>query len=76
MIAWTARGPEMKSIHAFAAEGSFAELNIAVLMTILSVSAGGSIEGTVQVPNVMLEGTVKGDIHATGRVVIDRKSVV
>jgi len=36
----------------------------------LSVSAGGSIEGTVQVPNVTLEGTVKGDIHATGRVVI------
>ena len=33
----------------------------------LSVSAGGSIEGTVQVPNVMLEGTVKGDIHASER---------
>ena len=31
---------------------------------------GGSIEGTVEVPNVMLEGTVKGDIHARGRVVL------
>jgi cytoskeletal protein CcmA (bactofilin family) len=36
----------------------------------LSVSAGGSIEGAVQVPNVMLEGTVTGDIHASGRVVL------
>jgi cytoskeletal protein CcmA (bactofilin family) len=34
----------------------------------LSVSESGSIEGAVQVPNVMLEGTVKGDIHASGRV--------
>src|SRR5256885_1564947 len=36
----------------------------------LSVSASGSIEGPVDVPNVMLEGTVKGDIHAGGRVVL------
>jgi cytoskeletal protein CcmA (bactofilin family) len=36
----------------------------------LSVSATGSIEGPVDVPNVVLEGTVKGDIHATERVVL------
>lgn len=36
----------------------------------LSVSESGSIEGAVQVPNVMLDGTVKGDIHARGRLVL------
>jgi cytoskeletal protein CcmA (bactofilin family) len=36
----------------------------------LSVSQGASIEGTVEVPNVTLDGTVKGDIHAPGRVVL------
>ena len=36
----------------------------------LSVSEGGSIEGNVDVPNVKLDGTVKGDIHAPGRVVL------
>jgi cytoskeletal protein CcmA (bactofilin family) len=36
----------------------------------LSVSQGGSIEGMVDVPNVRLEGTVKGDIHAPGRVIL------
>ena len=36
----------------------------------LSVSTTGSIEGPVEVPNVMLEGTVKGDIRARGRVVL------
>jgi len=36
----------------------------------LSVSQGGSIEGTVEVPNVTLDGTVKGDIRAPGRVVL------
>jgi len=36
----------------------------------LSVSATGSIEGPVEVPNVMLEGSVKGDIHARERVVL------
>lgn len=34
----------------------------------VTVSETGSIEGAVQVANVMLEGTVKGDIHASGRV--------
>jgi cytoskeletal protein CcmA (bactofilin family) len=36
----------------------------------LSVSVTGSIEGPVQVPNVLLNGTVKGDIHARERVVL------
>jgi len=36
----------------------------------LSISETGSIEGTVEVPNVLLKGTVKGDIHARGRVVL------
>ena len=36
----------------------------------LSVSEGGSIEGTVHVPNVRLDGTVKGDIRAPGRVIL------
>jgi cytoskeletal protein CcmA (bactofilin family) len=36
----------------------------------LSVSQGASIEGTVDVPNVTLHGTVKGDIHAPGRVIL------
>jgi cytoskeletal protein CcmA (bactofilin family) len=36
----------------------------------LSVSATGSIEGPVDVANVMLDGTVKGDIHARERVVL------
>jgi cytoskeletal protein CcmA (bactofilin family) len=36
----------------------------------LSVSEGASIEGMVEVPNVKLDGTVKGDIHAPGRVVL------
>ena len=34
----------------------------------LSISQGASIEGMVDVPNVRLDGTVKGDIHAPGRV--------
>ncbi len=36
----------------------------------LSVSELGCIEGSVDVPNVVLNGTVKGDIHATERVVL------
>jgi cytoskeletal protein CcmA (bactofilin family) len=36
----------------------------------LSVSATGSIEGPVQVPNVVLDGMVKGDIYARERVVL------
>jgi cytoskeletal protein CcmA (bactofilin family) len=36
----------------------------------LSVSETGSIEGPVRVPNVILNGTVRGDIHARERVVL------
>jgi cytoskeletal protein CcmA (bactofilin family) len=36
----------------------------------LSVSETGSIDGAVQVPNVVLDGTVRGDIHARERVVL------
>jgi cytoskeletal protein CcmA (bactofilin family) len=36
----------------------------------LSVSESGSIDGAVQVPNVVLNGTVRGDIHARERVVL------
>jgi cytoskeletal protein CcmA (bactofilin family) len=36
----------------------------------LSVSNSGAIEGTVEVANVTLDGTVKGDIVASGRVVL------
>lgn len=36
----------------------------------LSVSEGASIEGSVEVPNVTLNGSVKGDIYATERVVL------
>ena len=36
----------------------------------LSVSESGSIEGAVDVPNVELSGTVKGDIHARERIVL------
>jgi cytoskeletal protein CcmA (bactofilin family) len=42
----------------------------------LSVSESGSIEGDVQVPNVMLMGTVKGNIHARERVVLGATSRV
>jgi cytoskeletal protein CcmA (bactofilin family) len=36
----------------------------------LSVSETGSIEGSVDVPNVMLNGSVRGDILARDRVVL------
>lgn len=36
----------------------------------LWVSEQGCVEGAVDVPNVVLNGTVKGDVHASDRVVI------
>jgi cytoskeletal protein CcmA (bactofilin family) len=36
----------------------------------LSVSETGSIEGSVDVPNVILQGQVRGDIRASERVVL------
>ncbi|MGH8149812.1 MAG: bactofilin family protein [Steroidobacteraceae bacterium] len=38
--------------------------------SMLSVSKSGRIEGSVEVANVVLNGIVKGDIHATERVVL------
>jgi cytoskeletal protein CcmA (bactofilin family) len=37
----------------------------------LSVSETGSIQGAVEAPNVVLKGTVRGDIHARERVVLE-----
>jgi len=42
----------------------------------LSVSENGVIAGAVEVANVFLEGTVKGAIHARGRVVLGPKARV
>jgi cytoskeletal protein CcmA (bactofilin family) len=42
----------------------------------LSVSEHGVIEGAVEVANVILDGCVKGPIHARGRVVLGPKSRV
>jgi len=42
----------------------------------LHVSEHGAIEGSVEVPNVMLNGSVRGDIYATGRVVLGAQARV
>lgn len=42
----------------------------------LSVSEQGHVEGSVTVPNVVLNGTVNGDIHAATRVVLGPKAKV
>lgn len=42
----------------------------------LSVSEHGSIEGSVEVANVTLNGAVRGDIHATERVVLGPRARV
>ena len=44
--------------------------------TFLSVSQQGSIEGSVIAPNVILNGVVKGDIEASGRVELGAKARV
>ncbi len=44
--------------------------------SILSVSEHGGIEGSVSVPNVILNGIVKGDIDATLRVEMGEKGRV
>jgi cytoskeletal protein CcmA (bactofilin family) len=43
---------------------------------ILSVSEAGCIEGSVVVPNIILNGVVKGDIEASGRVELGPRSQV
>jgi cytoskeletal protein CcmA (bactofilin family) len=42
----------------------------------LSVSEHGCIEGGVEVPNVLLNGAVKGDIHARQRLVLGAQAKV
>lgn len=42
----------------------------------LSVSEHGAIEGSVEVPNVTLNGSVTGDIYATERVVLGPRARV
>lgn len=42
----------------------------------LSVGEHGRIEGSVEVPNVILNGFVRGDIHAGGRVVLGARARV
>ena len=42
----------------------------------LSVSDGGRVEGAVEVPNVLLNGCVRGDIRAGGRVVLGERARV
>ncbi|MGH8456510.1 MAG: bactofilin family protein, partial [Stenotrophobium sp.] len=34
----------------------------------LSISENGAIEGDVRVPNIVLNGQVIGDVHATGKI--------
>jgi cytoskeletal protein CcmA (bactofilin family) len=43
---------------------------------VLSVSEAGCITGSVIAPNVLLNGTVKGDIRAAGRVELGAKARV
>jgi cytoskeletal protein CcmA (bactofilin family) len=42
----------------------------------ISVSESGSIEGSVEVPNVTLNGSVRGDIYATERVILGPRARV
>lgn len=42
----------------------------------LTVSQRGCVEGAVRVPNVMLNGTVKGDVSAMHRIVLGPKARV
>lgn len=44
--------------------------------SMLSVSEQGSVEGTVTAPNILLNGTVQGDVHATARIELGPKSRV
>jgi len=42
----------------------------------LSISEKGCVEGTVEAPNVLLNGTVKGDVSASRRVELGSKAKV
>lgn len=42
----------------------------------LSVSETGSVEGDVRVPNIVLNGSVSGDVHASEKLVLAAKARV
>lgn len=42
----------------------------------LSISETGAVEGDIRVPNVILNGTVIGDVHATEKLVLNAKARV
>ena len=42
----------------------------------LSISETGTVEGDIRVPNVILNGTVIGDVHATEKLVLNAKARV
>ncbi|MGH8461468.1 MAG: bactofilin family protein [Stenotrophobium sp.] len=42
----------------------------------LSISENGTIEGDVRVPNIVLNGQVTGDVHATGKITLAPKARV
>lgn len=42
----------------------------------LSISETGAVEGNIRVPNVILNGTVVGDVHATEKLVLNAKARV
>jgi cytoskeletal protein CcmA (bactofilin family) len=44
--------------------------------SVISISERGCVEGTVMVPHVVLNGTVKGDVRATERVELGPKARV
>ena len=44
--------------------------------SMLSVSERGTVEGTVRAPHILLNGTVHGDVFATGRIELGPKSRV
>jgi cytoskeletal protein CcmA (bactofilin family) len=44
--------------------------------TLLSISEAGRVEGTIKAPQVIVNGTVRGDIHAIERLVLGAKARV
>ncbi len=45
-------------------------------LSVLTLSENGRIEGEVRVPHVILNGSVKGDVHVTDRIVLASKAKV
>ena len=42
----------------------------------LSISESGAVEGDVRVPNLILNGSIVGDVHASGKVLLNAKARV